>query len=103
MLPDSAPKRSFLYAVKPSSEAPVVTGQFEAENIEMVRVSLAKLLGFRHLPEKTIIMDKADVDEEGDEAWNSVRIMLSDHDRGAEKSDDPVKTPLRIGARFSAP
>ncbi len=91
MLSDSAPKRSFLYAVKPSSEAPVVTGQFEAENIEMVRVSLAQLLGFRHLPEKTIIMDKADVDEEGDEAWNSVRTMLGGHAPRSEEGDDPAE------------
>ncbi len=91
MLSNSVPKRSFLYAVKPSSEAPVVTGQFEAENIEMVRVSLAKLLGFRRLPGKTIIMDKADVDEEGAEAWQSVRTMLSDRVRSAEDSSDPVE------------
>ena len=91
MLSNSVPKRSFLYAVKPSSEAPVVTGQFEAENIEMVRVSLAKLLGFRRLPGNTIIMDKADVDEEGVEAWQSVRTMLSDRARGAEDSSDAIE------------
>ncbi len=85
---ESLPKRSYLYAVKPSAEAPLVTGQFEAENMETVRVGLAKLLGFRRLPVKTIIMDKADVDEEGEEAWQSVRAMLSGGVRRAEDGGD---------------
>ncbi len=88
MLSESLPKRSYLYAVKLSSETPVVTGQVEAEDMEMVRVSLAKLLGCRRLPEKTIIMDKADVDEEGEEAWQYVRIMLSGGARRAEDRKD---------------
>ena len=81
------PKRSYLYAVKPSAEAPVVTGQFEAEDMETVRISLAKLLGCRRLPEKTIIMDKADVDEEGEEAWQYVRTILGDGVRRAEENE----------------
>ncbi len=88
MLSESLAKRSYLYAVKPSSEAPLVTGQFEAEDMETVRVGLAKLLGCRRLPEKTIIMDKADVDEEGEEAWHYVRIMLNNGVRSPEDSSD---------------
>lgn len=80
MASSSVPKRPYLYAVKPSSETPVVTGQLEAENMESVRVGLAKLLGCRHLPEQTIIMDKADVDEEGEKAWQFVRNMFNDGD-----------------------
>ena len=86
MLSGSARTRSYLYAIKPSDEAPVVTGQFEAEDVATVRVGLAKLLGCRDLPEKTIIMDKADVDEEGDEAWQYVRNMLDYDDRRAQDS-----------------
>jgi len=55
-----------------------MTGQFEAEDVATVRTGLAKLLGCRDLPEKTIIMDKADVDEEGEGAWQYVRMMLND-------------------------
>jgi uncharacterized protein YjbI with pentapeptide repeats len=68
-----------------------VTGQFEAENMETVRVGLAKLLGCQRLPEKTIIMDKADVDEEGEEAWHYVRTMLSGGVRRAEDRSDPAE------------
>lgn len=88
---ESLPKRSYLYAVKPSSEGPLVTGQFEAENMETVRAGLAKLLGCRRLPEKTIIMDKADVDKEGKEAWHYVRIMLNNGVRRAEDGGDSAK------------
>ncbi len=88
MLSESLPKRSFLYAVKPSAEAPLVTGQFEAEDVETVRIGLAKLLGCQRLPEKTIIMDKADVDEEGEEAWQYVRVMLNNGVRRAEDDSD---------------
>ena len=88
MLSQSLPKRSYLYAVKPSPEAAVVTGQFEAPDKAAVRVGLAKLLGFRHLPEKTIIMDKADVEEEGEEAWHYVRVMLNNGVRRAEDRGD---------------
>jgi hypothetical protein len=70
-----------------------VTGQFEAEDMEMVRVSLAKLLGCRRLPKRTVIMDKADVDEEGEEAWQYVRMMLGEPVRRAEER----KAPLRPG------
>ncbi len=86
MLSESHPKRSYLYAVKPSPEAPLVTGQLEAENMETVRAGLAKLLGCQRLPEKTIIMDKADVDEEGEEAWHYVRVMLNN---GVRRAEDP--------------
>jgi hypothetical protein len=96
----SVPKKSYLYAVKPSPEAPVVTGQFEAENMETVRTSLAKLIGCRHLPDNTIIMDKADVDAEGEEAWQYVRIMLSDGVRRSEELNDP-QHPSRDGGKPS--
>ncbi len=85
LLSGSLPKRSYLYAVKPSSDAPLLTGQFEAIDIETVRIGLAKLLGCRDLPEKTIIMDKADVDQEGAEAWQFVRVMLS---KGVPRPED---------------
>ncbi len=62
-----------------------MTGQFEAEDVATVRLGLAKLLGCRDLPEKTIIMNKADVDDEGEEAWQYVRLMLSDGVRRAEE------------------
>ena len=81
-----------MYAIKPSAEAPIVTGQIEAEDVATIRASLAKLLGYRNLPEKTVIMDKADVDDEGDEAWQYVRTMLSDVDlRGAVLLDANLK------------
>ena len=85
LLSGSAHKRSYLYAIKPSAETPVMTGQFEAENVASVRAGLAKLLGCRDLPEKTIIMDKADVDEEGEGAWQYVRMMLNDSVRRVEE------------------
>lgn len=102
MLSESLPKRSYLYAVKPSAEAPLVTGQFEAENMETVRVGLAKLLGCRRLPVKTIIMDKADVDEEGEEAWQSVRVMLSGGVRRAEDgAEDHSDSPENARPNWS--
>jgi hypothetical protein len=92
LLSDSLPKRSYLYAVKPSSEAPLVSGQFEAIDIETVRVGLAKLLGCRNLPEKTVIMEKADVEKEGKEAWQFVRIMLGTGVPSAAERKGPLRS-----------
>jgi len=99
LLSGSAHKRSFLYAIKPSAEAPVMTGQFEAEDVATVRAGLAKLLGCRDLPEKTVIMDKADVDEEGEGAWQYVRMMLNDGVRRVEERI-AAQSPIREKREF---
>lgn len=72
------PNKCYQFAINPSSGAPLQSGQLDAESIEVARTALARLLGHSHLPNNTVLIDKTDVDAEGETAWQSVLAMLAD-------------------------
>ena len=63
------PKKSYWVAVTASPGSPLQTRQLEAKKIDAARIALAQLIGQVDLPDDTLLMEKADIDAEGETAW----------------------------------